>query len=206
MKRLLLFFIFITLILSCYSLVATAFDQRKTFELEEMNYLSLEEAILTDYEQTDVLKVFQTGEKNEKLIYVVYTINEDQLMSELLSKTKSGFQRVKESRFIIGGTPLTTADYKLRTFLVTEGPWVEEKMQFTYVTFGVIQNPQKVNSVEIRYEGQYKKINMENNSFFNISSSNHQWDTLHPIIFYDENREDVGGVMRDLLASDAYCH
>lgn len=182
----------------------TTHEQTKYY-LKETSYPTLEEAVKANYHTNDHLTIFQSGEKKENIWYVLYSINEDQLISQLFYKSETGYRTIEESRLIIGGTPITEADQKIRTFLVTEGPWKTENHPFTFVTFGLINNI-SVNHVEVRYEGQYKKVFLENKTFFNIASSIHQWDTLHPVIFYTKDKDDVGGYLRNLSFLDAYCH
>ncbi|MCT8137912.1 hypothetical protein H1D32_09195 [Anaerobacillus sp. CMMVII] len=138
-------------------------EAKKPFVVEEMNYPTIEAALVTV--EDDKVEIFQTG-MNGDLHYVVYTINHDQLITELFYQSKEGFKRVQDSRLIIGGTPLREAEHKIRTFLVTDGPWVDHRMPFTYVTFGFVQKPQQVDSVEIRYQGQYKKVSLKSQTFF----------------------------------------
>ncbi len=173
---------------------------------EDVSYELLEEAILARYEPTQSLMLYQSGYKDENVLYVLYSIDQDQLLTELFYHSENGFQRIKDSRLIIGGTSVKEADYKIRTFLISEGPWVLNNAPFTFVTFGHINKPHIVESVEIRYEGQYKKVDLENQTFFTIATSEVQWDTLHPVVFYDKDKDDVGGYMKDMLFANAYCH
>lgn len=189
-----------------YNLILMNNAIKETIVTDGIVFERLEEAVLAGYGKNDRLTLLQTGEKNVNIHYVLYAINQEQLMSELFYKSEAGYERIIDSRLIIGGTSLQDAEYKIRTFLITDGPWLTNGTPFTYVTIGYIQTPEQVDNVEIRYEELYKKVAVENQSFFNIASSTHQWDTLHPIIFYDQNREEIGGYLTDLVVSGAYCH
>jgi hypothetical protein len=206
-KRFVFPFFFIVFIIGFYNLfLISKAVVDETIVTDGIVFDTVDEVVLAGYGKNDRLTLLQTGENNGNIHYVLYTVNQEQLMSELFYKSEAGYERIIDSRLIIGGTPLQDAEYKIRTFLITDGPWLTTGTPFTYVTFGYIQTPEQVDHVEIRYEKLYKKVAVENNSFFNIASSTHQWDTLHPIIFYNQSKEEIGGYLTDLVASGAYCH
>ncbi|RXI97867.1 hypothetical protein DS745_16025 [Anaerobacillus alkaliphilus] len=206
MKR--LFVLFSLIALGCsYVFFATGANSKKIdYILDEESFQTIEEAIQTGYDPSQSVSIFQIGFKEEDIVYVLYTVDQDQLLTELLYQEENEYRKIIDSRLIIGGTSVEEAEYKIRTFLITDGPWLTGNHPFTFVTFGHINSPENVDSVEVRYEGQYKRINLENKTFFNIASSPHQWDTLHPVVFYNKDREDIGGFMKDMLFANAYCH
>ncbi|OIJ13019.1 hypothetical protein BKP37_10865 [Anaerobacillus alkalilacustris] len=193
-------------LIASYLFVMTTISVENTFMSEGVIFHSVEEAILKGHQENDQLTILQKGNRYDDIIYVLYTINESELISELLFESESGYERIWDSRLTIGGIPIIETDYKIRTFLITDGPWLQQGYSFTYVTFGFIQEPKDVDTVEIRYEGEHKKVPIKNQSFFNLSYSNDQWEALHPIIFYDQSENEVGDYMRGIMETDAYCH
>jgi len=189
-----------------YLLIMTSVTVENTFTSEGEVYTFIEEAVIVGHQDKDELKILQKGEIDETLTYVLYSINESQLISELLFKTEQGYQRIYESRLTISGTPLNDAKHKIRTFLITDGPWLQTGKTYTYVTFGFIQQPEAVSAVEIRYQGEVKRVEVENKSFFNVFASIEQWEALHPIGFYNQYGEEIGGYMRDIMETDTFCH
>jgi putative copper export protein len=196
----------VVIVMSSYSLVMTSISVETTFSSEGIPYSTIEEVIRLGHKDNDELLIFQTSEHAVNLINVLYSVNQSQLISELVYKSEAGYQRISDSRLIIGGTPISDAEHKIRTFLITDGPWHQKGTSFTYVTFGIIQDPVNVVDVEIRYQGKFKKVLVKNQTFFSVSSSIEQWDQLHPIIFYDESGKEIGAYMRDVMESEAYCH
>lgn len=196
----------VSILVASYFLVMTAITVEHGIVSDGVVYTTIEEAIKGNNQVEDDLFIFQIGNRDENVVYVLYTVNHSQLISELLLKTENGFERITDSRLIIGGVPIKDSEHKIRTFLVTDGPWLQRGKEFTYVTFGYVQEPEEIAHVEIRYEGENKKVEVLNQSFFNISSSIVQWDPLHPILFYDKSGTEVGGYMRGFMESGAYCH
>ena len=194
------------ILVSAYFLIMLSVDVENTFETEGQHFPSVEEAIRVGHEDDDQLVVLKTGIRYENMMYVVYAKNEAQLISELLYESEQGYERIFDSRLTIGGVPISEAEHKIRTFLITDGPWLQQGKPFTYVTFGFIREPEEVFSVEIQYEGKQTTVPVENNSFFNVSASVEQWEALHPIIFFNQDGEEIGGYMRQFMETDAFCH
>ncbi|OIJ12752.1 hypothetical protein BKP35_09220 [Anaerobacillus arseniciselenatis] len=206
-KRILIaFFTSLIFLLASYSLIMSLVTVENVFETESRVYSSIEEAIMVGHATDDQLTIFQTGNRYAEIIYVIYTINDSQLIGELLYENDLGYERIRESRLTIGGVPIKDSKHKIRTFLITDGPWKQQNEQYTYVTFGHIQEPDDVFSVEIQYEGERRNVNVQNRTFFNLSSSDEQWEALHPIIFYNQDGEEIGGYMRQFMETEAFCH
>ena len=206
-KRILIaFFTSLIFLLASYSLIMSLVKVENVFDTESRVYSSFEEAIMVGHATDDQLTIFQTGNRYAEIIYVIYTINDSQLIGELLYESDLGYERIRESRLTIGGIPIKDSEHKIRTFLITDGPWKQQNEQYTYVTFGHIQEPDDVFSVEIQYEGDRRNVNVQNRTFFNLSSSDEQWEALHPIIFYNQDGEEIGGYMRQFMETEAFCH
>ncbi len=206
-KRILIaFFTSLIFLLASYSLIMSLVKVENVFDTESRVYSSFEEAIMVGHATDDQLTIFQTGNRYAEIIYVIYTINDSQLIGELLYESDLGYERIRESRLTIGGIPIKDSEHKIRTFLITDGPWKQQNEQYTYVTFGHIQEPDDVFSVEIQYEGERRNVNVQNRTFFNFSSSDEQWEALHPIIFYNQDGEEIGGYMRQFMETEAFCH
>lgn len=193
-------------LISSYLVIMSSVTVERPFETENRIYNSLEEAIMVGHSKEDQLTIFQTGNKYDDIIYVIYSVNESQLIAELLYKSDNGYERVKESRLTIGGIPIKDSEHKIRTFLITEGPWSQQGKLFTYVTIGYVQKPADVFAAEIEFQEEVRKLNVQNKAFFSLTASNEQWDTLHRIRFYNQEGEEIGAHTRYSMETDAFCH
>ncbi|MEB1809480.1 MAG: CopD family protein [Bacillaceae bacterium] len=139
-------------------------------------------------------------------VAVVYHIDYDRLAADLLYQEGEDYYKVNDSNLMIGGIPISEMDHKIRTFIVRNGPWLQDDQPYTYVTIGHIREPIGVDRVTIYFEGDTSETRVENNTFINVISADTEWDPNHPIEFLDENEEVIGGYMRGFLEEGVYCH
>ncbi|WP_078427021.1 copper resistance D family protein [Alkalihalobacterium alkalinitrilicum] len=172
--------------------------------IDDQRFSSPLEAIQSEYDgNVEVLVERQVG---NELLAVVYHIDDDKLAANLLYKEGEDFYKVNESNLMIGGIPISELDHKIRTFIIRNGPWLEDDQPFTYVTIGHIREPGEVEKVAIYFEGDTSETIVENNTFINIISADEEWDPNHPIEFFNKDEEVIGGYMRGFLEEGVYCH
>ncbi|WP_096199624.1 copper resistance D family protein [Bacillus sp. FJAT-45350] len=171
-------------------------------------YSTVEEAVEAGVVEGENPTVLQTVTHLNQYKVVLYHVNNERLVTELLhiEENGDGYYRLPESMLTVGGVPISQAEHKIRTFLIRDGYWLDDDYTYAYVTIGFINEPEHVSNVQIHYEGQLVETDMVNQSFINISSSNEQWDEMHPIEFFNEQGEDIGGYMRGFMEEGAYCH
>lgn len=174
--------------------------------VEQGSYSSMEEAIAAGYTPEDHMSILLEESDNSPYVVAVYVLNEEKLVAEMLLKEEDTYYRLTNATLTIGGTPVYTSDYKIRTFLIRDGVWLQDDKEFTYVTLGYISNPPEVEAVRIIYEGDISETDVNENAFINMTSSNEEWQPNHPIEFLDEKKNVVGGYMRGIMEDDVYCH
>ncbi|WP_216827840.1 copper resistance D family protein [Alkalihalobacterium elongatum] len=143
---------------------------------------------------------------HDGFVAVVYHIDYDRLAAELLYKEDEEYYLVNDSNLMIGGIPISELDHKIRTFIVRNGPWLQDNRPYTYVTIGHMREPVGVEKVTIYFEGDTSEAQIDNNTFINVISADTEWDPNHPIEFLDDNDEVIGGYMRGFLEEGVYCH
>ncbi|GAE30895.1 copper resistance D family protein [Alkalihalobacillus hemicellulosilyticus] len=174
-------------------------------QVDETVYQTLEQALMQNYEESTELVVLKEMEvENER--YVVYTVNGDDLVAERLIKVEDGYQRLPVAMLTIGGTSVREEEQKIRTFRVQSGNWHDDDFVYTYVTFGMIQEPEDVVRVQVHYEGGSYIAQLENEVFLNVTSTNDAWDDQHPIDFLAEDGTVIETYARNVMEEGVYCH
>ncbi|WP_209122247.1 copper resistance D family protein [Alkalihalobacillus sp. BA299] len=173
--------------------------------IDSQRFSTPREAIQSSQENGEVEVLVEQRVSND-FIAVVYHINHEKLAVDLLYKDNQDYYKVNESNLMIGGIPINELDHKIRTFIIRNGPWLQNNQPYTYVTIGYISEPSDVDKVGIYFEGDSSEAKVENNTFINVISSDEEWDPNHPIEFFNDKEEIVGGYMRGFLEEGVYCH
>ncbi|KHF40485.1 copper resistance D family protein [Halalkalibacter okhensis] len=175
------------------------------YEQDETVYPTIKEAISQPYQSDAKIDVLIT-EQYEEEIYVVYTVDQHDLVAEKVIPMDGGYKRLPAAMLTIGGTAIVDEKQKIRTFRVQSGNWHDDRYANTYVTFGMIQDPLDVARVQIHYEGGSYIAELEQQTFINVVSSNENWADQHPIDFLAENGEVIETYSRNVMEEGVYCH
>ncbi|WP_062047231.1 copper resistance D family protein [Bacillus sp. JCM 19034] len=174
-------------------------------EVDEKVYPTVKDAIMLNYEEAAELSILQEQLYDDEL-FVVYTVNDDDLVAERLLKVEGGYKRLPVAMLTIGGTSVREEDQKIRTFRVQSGNWHDDDFTYTYVTFGMIQEPPNVARVQIHYEGGSYIAELEQEVFLNVTSTNEDWDDQHPIDFLTDDGTVIETYARNVMEEGVYCH
>ncbi|MCL7747390.1 copper resistance D family protein [Halalkalibacter alkaliphilus] len=175
------------------------------YEQDETVYSSIKEAVSQTYQPGANIEVLVT-EQHEEEIYIVYTVNQHDLVAEKVIHVDGGYKRLPAAMLTIGGTAVVDEKQKIRTFRVQSGNWHDDRYAHTYVTFGMIQDPIDVARVQIHYEGGSYIAQLEQQTFLNVVSSNENWADQHPIDFLAENGQVIETYSRNVMEEGVYCH
>lgn len=170
----------------------------------EEPFVSPLEAIQSN--QDGEIEVLVERRLHDGFVAIVYHIDYDRLAADLLYHEGEEYFKVNDSNLMIGGIPISEMDHKIRTFIVRNGPWLQDDQPYTYVTIGHIREPVDVDRVTIYFEGDTSEAQLENNTFINVISADTEWDPNHPIEFFNKEEEVIGGYMRGFLEEGVYCH
>ncbi|GAE24430.1 hypothetical protein JCM9140_357 [Halalkalibacter wakoensis JCM 9140] len=175
------------------------------YDMDETVYESISDAVSQTYEPSAKIDILVT-EQHEEEIHVVYTVNQHELVAEKVIQVEEGYQRLPAAMLTIGGTAVAEEKQKIRTFRVQSGNWHDEHYEYTYVTFGMIQEPNEVARVQIHYEGGSYISELDRQTFLHVVSSNENWDDRHPIDFLKDNGQVIETYARNVMEEGVYCH
>jgi putative copper resistance protein D len=175
------------------------------YNQEETEYKTVKEAISETYHEDASLELLAM-EQDQDEIYVVYSVDQQDLVTEKLIETEGGYKRLPAAMLTIGGTPIVDEQQKIRTFRVENGNWHNEDYQYTFVTFGIIQEPLDVARVQIHYEGGSYIAQVDKNTFINVVSTNENWADQHPIDFLADDGRVIETYARNVMEEGVYCH
>ncbi|WP_169801075.1 copper resistance D family protein [Halalkalibacter krulwichiae] len=168
-------------------------------------YGSIEEAVEQTYGADTHIDVLHSEYVDEE-VYVIYMVDESDLVAEKLLSTEGGYNRLPNAMLTIGGTAVIEEDQKIRTFRVRSGNWHNGSNTFTYVTFGMIRKPSEIARVQIHYEGGSYIAELEQNVFINVVSTNEDWADQHPIDFLASDGQLIETYARNIMEEGVYCH
>jgi putative copper resistance protein D len=175
------------------------------YDQEETVYKTVKEAISETYHEDASVELLAM-EQDQDEIYVVYSVDQQDLVTEKLIETEGGYKRLPAAMLTIGGTPIVDEQQKIRTFRVENGNWHNENYQYTFVTFGIIQEPLDVARVQIHYEGGSYIAQVDKNTFINVVSTNENWADQHPIDFLADDGRVIETYARNVMEEGVYCH
>ncbi|MDV2683926.1 copper resistance D family protein [Alkalihalophilus lindianensis] len=164
------------------------------------------DAIKASYSEETEIAILKQEELESNRQMVVYTVNDSDLVAQMIEVTSDGFKRLPASMLTIGGTAITDEEQKIRTFRVQNGNWHHDAYDYTYVTFGMIRQPEDVARVQIHYEGGSYIAELEANVFINTTSSNELWNDQHPIDFLSDDGTVIETYAREVMEEGVYCH
>ncbi|MCM3713408.1 copper resistance D family protein [Alkalihalobacillus oceani] len=199
------FSLFLLSILVGYHGVMSSLTVQEELLMDQTVYPTIESAVSQTYENDDVIEV-AVAQQVEDEWHVVYTVNGEQLVAEKLQQAEGGFKRLPAAMLTVGGTAVVEEEQKIRTFRVESGNWHDEEYAATYVTFGMIQQPENVARVQIHYEGGSFIAPLENQVFLHVTSSNETWQEEHPIDFLADDGTVMETYARNVMERGIYCH
>ena len=197
-------FVFLLSVIMTYSGLMASIEVSDEI-VDHTIYYTVEEAIKYSYKEAQRIDIILT-ELTDDEVSVVYTVDDRDLVAEKLLKVEEGYKRLPAAMLTIGGTAIIDEDQKIRTFRVRSGNWHDDEFKFTYVTFGVIRQPDKVARVQIHYEGGSYISELENETFLNVVSSQEMWDDQHPIDFLSMDGRVIETYARNVMEEGVYCH
>ncbi|MDV2885132.1 CopD family protein [Alkalihalophilus pseudofirmus] len=174
--------------------------------VDETIYETKIEAIEASYASDSIVSLLAAEELDEHRVMTIYTVNDQDLVAEVLEATADGYKRLPAAMLTVGGTAVTDEDQKIRTFRVQHGNWHDEAYKYTYVTFGMIKEPVDVARVQIHYEGGSYIAELENHVFINKVSSQELWNDQHPIDFLSDDGSVIETYARQVMEEGVYCH
>lgn len=204
-KLQLVFSLFLLSILIGYHGVMSSLIVQEELLTDQAVYPTIESAISQTYESDDLIEVAVAWREEDEW-HVVYTVNGEQLVAEKLEQAEGGFKRLPAAMLTVGGTAVMEEEQKIRTFRVESGNWHDDEYAATYVTFGMIQQPENVARVQIHYEGGSFIAPLENQVFLNVTSSNESWQEEHPIDFLADDGTVIETYARNVMERGVYCH
>ncbi|MDT8860574.1 CopD family protein [Alkalihalobacillus sp. MEB130] len=196
--------IFAISIVLMYITVMLSVDM-KGYEQDDTVYSSIEEALSQTYDEDTMIDILVT-EQHDDQMNIVYMVNQHELVAERLEQVEDGYKRLPAAMLTIGGTAVLDEKQKIRTFRVQSGNWHNDSFAYTYVTFGMIQEPVDVARVQIHYEGGSYIAGLEEETFINVVSSNENWADQHPIDFLADNGQVIETYARNVMEEGVYCH
>ncbi|WP_026672120.1 copper resistance D family protein [Alkalihalobacterium bogoriense] len=191
-------------VLGGYATAMASIESRKDANITP--YASLEEAIAGGYEESYDISILVEKPYQHDTHAVLYELDESKLVAELFKVEDDLYYRVEGTTLTVGGIPVSETDHKIRTFFIRFGDWKIDGFDYTYVSFGKINEPANVTSVDIHYEGLSRKEQVENQGFLSMTASNEEWSANHPIEFFDDEFNIIGGYMRGFMEEGVYCH
>ncbi|WP_100372983.1 copper resistance D family protein [Bacillus sp. FJAT-45037] len=174
--------------------------------MDETVYATKQEAISATYSSDSVVTIHKEEELDATRVIVIYTVDQADLVAQVLEKTTDGMKRLPASMLTIGGSKVTEEDQKIRTFRVQSGAFSDLQFGYTYVTFGMIQEPVDVARVQIHYEGGSYISELEQQVFINRTSSDELWNDQHPIDFLLDDGTVIETYARQVMEEGVYCH
>ncbi|MFC0471844.1 copper resistance D family protein [Halalkalibacter kiskunsagensis] len=175
------------------------------YEQDETVYQTLEEAVSATYHANARIDLLLM-EQDQNEIHVVYSVDQQDLVAEKIVEAEGGYKRLPAAMLTIGGTAIVDEKQKIRTFRIQSGNWHNENYRYTYVTFGMIQEPNNVARVQIHYEGGSYIAPLHATTFINVFSTNDNWADQHPIDFLAEDGRVIETYARNVMEEGVYCH
>lgn len=174
--------------------------------VDETRYPTVEAAIQATYEDKTSIDIVLEDE-TEETTTVIYTVNAHDFVIEKLGiDSETGdFYRLPAAMLTVGGTSVYDEPMKIRTFQVTDGQWKGTGSNYTYVTFGMIQEPKETVRLQLHYEDGSYVTELTNDVFYHVYESDVEMS--QPVIdFLAEDGTKVDQFLPAGVEQGVYCH